>query len=252
MTTKELANFRSVLEARQTELEALLRNREVIAVNLSSDVLDQIQHAQGSARWRLATSRRASAHFRVKCEPHSNGYRARDVRDLCGVCEEEVSLKRLAALPWATQCWDAGKPRIGMQVLSRDTIEESKSTRLNMTARGHMTIYRYPRQDYGVPEAILVQRDGIGGWPCEERSGDEPLSLTAFLAGSPAALGGAVHGRSRGRARIKPEGALKAEPTDRGDAYIPIQSRVSKNPIIEKAPVPELILRCTVEDWVMK
>lgn len=46
MTTKELANFRTVLEARETELNVLLRAREVIAVNMSADMLDQIQNAQ--------------------------------------------------------------------------------------------------------------------------------------------------------------------------------------------------------------
>jgi DnaK suppressor protein len=46
MTTKELTHFRTVLEARETELQELLRDREVIAVNLSADMLDQIQNAQ--------------------------------------------------------------------------------------------------------------------------------------------------------------------------------------------------------------
>jgi hypothetical protein len=43
MRSKGLAHLQGVLEARQAELENLLRNREVITVNLSADMPDQIR-----------------------------------------------------------------------------------------------------------------------------------------------------------------------------------------------------------------
>jgi len=51
MTNAELAVLREALEARQADLQELLRNREVIAVNSDADISDQIQHAT-DATWR--------------------------------------------------------------------------------------------------------------------------------------------------------------------------------------------------------
>jgi DnaK suppressor protein len=101
MTTKELTHFRTVLEARETELKELLRDREVIAVNLSADMLDQIQNAQerdmamghlerGSAR--LLEVRSALRRIQL------------GTFGICADCEEEISMKRLAAVPWTTSC----------------------------------------------------------------------------------------------------------------------------------------------------
>ena len=55
MTTEDLTHFRTVLEAREIELIELLRDRDVIAVNLSADMLDQIQLAQERDILRKAT-----------------------------------------------------------------------------------------------------------------------------------------------------------------------------------------------------
>jgi hypothetical protein len=45
MTTTDLKNFRSVLEARQTELGNGIGDREALAVDTSPDQLDRVQHA---------------------------------------------------------------------------------------------------------------------------------------------------------------------------------------------------------------
>jgi len=123
MTTKEIADFRTVLETRQTELEALLRNREVIAVNLNSDVLDQIQHAQ-EREMAIGNLERASARL-------SEVRRALQRIQLgtfgaCLDCEEEVSLKRLTALPWATLCLGCREAADRIQALTGNTGEESE------------------------------------------------------------------------------------------------------------------------------
>ena len=45
MTKSELNKFRSILETKQAELAALVRNREGIAIEKSPDALDEVQHA---------------------------------------------------------------------------------------------------------------------------------------------------------------------------------------------------------------
>jgi DnaK suppressor protein len=124
MTTKELANFRSVLEARQTELEALLRNREVIAVNLNSDMLDQIQHAQ-EREMAIGNLERASARLsEVRSALQSI---QRGTFGFCLDCEEEISMKRLAAVPWATACLACREARDRSQMLTSNVLEETIS-----------------------------------------------------------------------------------------------------------------------------
>jgi DnaK suppressor protein len=101
MTTKELTPFRTVLEARETELKELLRDREVIAVNLNADMLDQIQNAQ-ERDMAMGNLERGSARL---LEVRSALRRIQlGTFGICADCEEEISMKRLAAVPWATSC----------------------------------------------------------------------------------------------------------------------------------------------------
>jgi RNA polymerase-binding transcription factor len=101
MTPQELSNFRSVLETRQTELEGLLRDREVIAVNASADMLDQIQHAQ-ERDMAMGNLERGSA--RLSEVRHALHRIELGNFGICVDCEEEISMKRLAAVPWTTSC----------------------------------------------------------------------------------------------------------------------------------------------------
>lgn len=108
MTPQELSNFRSVLETRHGELKELLRDREVIAVNSSADMLDQIQHAQ-ERDMAMGNLERGSArlsevlHALHRIELGSFG--------ICVDCEEEISMKRLAAVPWTTSCLSCQEAR---------------------------------------------------------------------------------------------------------------------------------------------
>jgi len=122
MTTDELANFRSVLEARQIELESLLRNREVIAVNLSSDILDQIQHAQ-EREMAIGNLERASARL-SEVRTALQRLRLRTF-GICVDCEEEVSMKRLAAVPWTTSCLACQEASDRSKVATGNALEES-------------------------------------------------------------------------------------------------------------------------------
>jgi RNA polymerase-binding transcription factor len=101
MTKTELAKFKKILETKQEELERIVRNRDAIAIEKSADALDEVQHA----------SERELAIRNLDRESHL----LRNVRSAlrriedgsfgtCQHCEEEISPKRLAAVPWAQFC----------------------------------------------------------------------------------------------------------------------------------------------------
>jgi len=101
MTRLELNTFRKALEIRQAELGNTNRNREAMAIESSSDELDQTQCAN-DRDYAMSTLQR-------------NSDRLREVRDalrrmevgtfgFCAACEEEINPRRLAAVPWACFC----------------------------------------------------------------------------------------------------------------------------------------------------
>ena len=101
MTKNELNGFRKVLGVKEAEWANAIRNRAAIAIEVNSDVLDQIQH---STERELELDR---------LERESN--LLRDVRaalrridteifGFCLSCEDEISPKRLAAVPWTRLC----------------------------------------------------------------------------------------------------------------------------------------------------
>jgi DnaK suppressor protein len=101
MTKIELKNFKATLLARQKELEGLIGNREAAAIETSADALDQIQHAV-ERELALGTLARESAGLR------DTRAALRRIADgafgACIDCEEDINLKRLAAVPWAARC----------------------------------------------------------------------------------------------------------------------------------------------------
>jgi DnaK suppressor protein len=101
MTKLELKKFQTTLLARQSELEGLIRNREAAAIETSADALDQIQHAV-ERELALGTLARESAGLRDT----RAALRRMDegAFGVCIDCEEDISLKRLAAVPWAPRC----------------------------------------------------------------------------------------------------------------------------------------------------
>jgi len=101
MTNVELKKFKNILLARQREFEGLLRNREAAAIETSADALDQIQHAV-ERELALGTLARESACLR---EARAALRRIEEgVFGTCFNCEEDINLKRLAAVPWAARC----------------------------------------------------------------------------------------------------------------------------------------------------
>jgi len=93
--------FRDRLEEKAHELMAALRDRDAIAIERTPDAIDE---------WATAADREMSARalqsgsellrqVRMALEAIDDG-----VYGICVSCMEEISLKRLRAIPWAARC----------------------------------------------------------------------------------------------------------------------------------------------------
>src|SRR5579875_2752739 len=101
MTKTELNNFKKILEQKQDELEQIVRNRDAIAIEQAADALDQVQHASERELAIRNLDRESNLLRNVRSalrriEEGSFG--------VCLHCEEEISPKRLNAVPWAPYC----------------------------------------------------------------------------------------------------------------------------------------------------
>jgi DnaK suppressor protein len=101
MTKNDLNKYRSVLEARRAELAGVVRNRDGIAIEKSPDALDEIQHATE----RELAIRNLDRDSSLLRQVRSALQRIADGSfGVCLHCEEDISPKRLAAVPWAAFC----------------------------------------------------------------------------------------------------------------------------------------------------
>jgi DnaK suppressor protein len=100
-TNSDFAKFQKILEARITELERGIRQRDGILVEQSSDQLDEIQRAS-ERDLAISNIDRGSKQLR---DARAALRRIRDGSfGVCEQCEEEIPLKRLVAIPWASLC----------------------------------------------------------------------------------------------------------------------------------------------------
>ena len=101
MTRSELNEYRNVLEVQQAELVQLIRNRDGIAIEKSADTLDEVQNAteRELAIRSLDRDSNMLRNVRGALRRVENGSFG-----VCLHCEEDISPKRLAAVPWTTFC----------------------------------------------------------------------------------------------------------------------------------------------------
>jgi DnaK suppressor protein len=101
MTNIELNAFRTVLESRQTDLRNGSKGREALAIETSPDELDRIQHASDRDMAIDNLERDSSQLVEVR-----SALRRVDAGafGFCVGCEEKITPKRLAAVPWASFC----------------------------------------------------------------------------------------------------------------------------------------------------
>ena len=101
MTKSELNQYKNVLEAKQAELVQLVRNRDGIAIRTSPDALDEVQYATERELAIRSLDRDSNLLRNVRAaldriEEGSFG--------VCLHCEEDISPKRLAAVPSTAFC----------------------------------------------------------------------------------------------------------------------------------------------------
>ena len=101
MTKSELNKYRNLLETKQAELVPLVRNRDGIAIEKSPDALDEVQHATERELAIRNLDRESNLLRNVRAA-------LRRIEDcsygVCLHCEEDISPKRLAAVPWTAFC----------------------------------------------------------------------------------------------------------------------------------------------------
>jgi len=101
MTKNELNKYKTLLEAKQAELAGGLRNREGIAIEKTADALDEVQLA-GERELAIRNLDRESnllRNVRAALSRMADGSYG-----TCLHCEEDISPKRLNAVPWTAYC----------------------------------------------------------------------------------------------------------------------------------------------------
>ncbi len=101
MTKTELNKYKALLEAKQAELAGGLRNREGIAIEKTADALDEVQLA-GERELAIRNLDRESnllRNVRAALARIADGSYG-----TCLHCEEDISPKRLNAVPWTAYC----------------------------------------------------------------------------------------------------------------------------------------------------
>jgi DnaK suppressor protein len=101
MTKSELSKFKQILEARKAELSDVLKRRDEIAIEKSADAIDEVTRAaeRELAIRNLDRESQLMRNVRAALRRIDDGSFG-----VCAHCEEDISPKRLAAVPWAPFC----------------------------------------------------------------------------------------------------------------------------------------------------
>ena len=101
MTQTEINKYKAMLESKQAELSAGLRNREDIAIEKTPDAIDEVQLA-GERELAIRNLDRESNLLRNVRS--ALGRVADGSYGICMHCEEDIKIKRLDAVPWTKYC----------------------------------------------------------------------------------------------------------------------------------------------------
>jgi len=119
MTRTELNRIQTMLDSKSAELARALRRRDGISIDRAPDELDEVQFAAD----RDLTTRNLERGSNLLRSVRGALDRIADgTYGTCLECEEEISHKRLQAVPWATLCLACQErtdhphqPRVGYQ-----------------------------------------------------------------------------------------------------------------------------------------
>ena len=105
---KQLNNRRAALEAKLRELTGVFQNRSELTIENSPDILDRIQMAtdRDVLAQRMNISARILSDVRRALDSLENGDDA-----ICEDCNEQISPRRLNAIPWAQVCMKCQEAR---------------------------------------------------------------------------------------------------------------------------------------------
>ena len=101
MTRTELNKFSAVLKAKQAEAARTLGRREGLTIERTPDALDEVQFAAARELSTRHLEREAGLlrEVRAALDRIADGSYG-----VCLHCEDDISQKRLKAVPWATLC----------------------------------------------------------------------------------------------------------------------------------------------------
>src|SRR5271170_7791978 len=101
LTKAELNKFKRILEDKRVELERVVSNRDAITIEKSADALDEVQHAAERELAIRNLDRESNLLRNVRLALRRIGEGS---FGMCLHCEEDISPKRLNAVPWAAFC----------------------------------------------------------------------------------------------------------------------------------------------------
>ena len=121
MTNAEIKKYREILEAKQSELIDLLRNREGIEIEKSPDALDEVQRASERELAIRTLDRESSLLRNVRAALQRID---RGQFGVCMHCEEDISAKRMNAVPWTPYCIECQEQFDRKQLLPDESFED--------------------------------------------------------------------------------------------------------------------------------
>ena len=101
MSKTEKKAYKAILEAKEAELAGRLGNRDGIEIEKAADPLDEVQSA-GERELAIRNLHRNSNLLRKVRSALTRI--AGGTFGVCLHCEEEINVKRLAAVPWTAYC----------------------------------------------------------------------------------------------------------------------------------------------------
>ena len=121
MTNAEIKKYREILEAKQSELIFLLRNREGIEIEKSPDALDEVQRASERELAIRTLDRESSLLRNVRAALQRID---RGQFGVCMHCEEDISVKRMNAVPWTPYCIECQEQFDRKQLVPDESFDE--------------------------------------------------------------------------------------------------------------------------------
>jgi DnaK suppressor protein len=101
MTRTDREKLQAILTMKGEELSRTATRRDGIAIERTADALDETQSAAARELTTRGLEREAKLFRNVRL---ALARVARGAYGTCGECEEEISQKRLQAVPWAALC----------------------------------------------------------------------------------------------------------------------------------------------------